>query len=249
MRIALVDRDATDAGLACRALHAAGHVCEVFSNGYALIEECAQRRFDLVILDCMMHDMHGEEALRQLRDTTTGHMPVLFITYGSGDFGIKSVSSLHAHDYLLKPVSPNVLVTRVEALGRSVRLASPVTTEVYGDYEFDTMAENAIVKGRVVSLTHKEFELAMLFFRNLNRSLAREDILNRVWRRMSDVSSRTLDTHVSVLRTKLGLIPDTGYLLTSVYGFGFRLEQIEAMRVGAQTGRAEQRLVDHLDVG
>jgi DNA-binding response OmpR family regulator len=211
------------------------------------MEECAQRRFDLVILDCMMHDMRGEESLRGLRDSTTGYMPVLFITYSSGDLGIKSMSSMRAHDYLLKPVAPGVLVTRVEALGRSVRRTSPVTTEVYGDYEFDTMAENVVVKGRVVTLTHKEFELAMLFFRNLNRSLAREDILNRVWRRMSDISSRTLDTHVSVLRTKLGLVPDTGYLLTSVYGYGFRLEQIEAMRLTAQARTQERRQADPLD--
>jgi DNA-binding response OmpR family regulator len=82
------------------------------------------------------------------------------------------------------------------------------------------------IEGRSVTLTQKEFELALLFFRHLGRPLSRAYIHETVWSRDAELSSRTLDTHVSRVRNKLDLRPAAGFRLVPVYSFGYRLEQI-----------------------
>jgi DNA-binding response OmpR family regulator len=84
------------------------------------------------------------------------------------------------------------------------------------------------MNGTQVDLTQKEFDLALLFFRNLGRPLSRAYILEAVWARDIEIPSRTMDTHVSRIRTKLQLRPDNGFRLAPVYSYGYRLEQIAA---------------------
>ena len=79
---------------------------------------------------------------------------------------------------------------------------------------------------QIIPVTQKEFALALLFFQHLGRPLSRAFIHEAVWSGDAELSSRTLDTHVSRVRTKLGLIPQRGYRLVPVYSFGYRLEQI-----------------------
>jgi DNA-binding response OmpR family regulator len=99
--------------------------------------------------------------------------------------------------------------------------------EVFGDYEFDLGRKHVLVKGNPVSLTQKEFELALLLFRHLSRPLSRAHLLDMIWKQATDIPSRTMDTHVSMLRAKLGLRPENGYRLTPIYGYGYRLERLE----------------------
>ena len=79
-----------------------------------------------------------------------------------------------------------------------------------------------------IDMTQKEFHLALLLFRNIGRPLSRGHIREEVWGHDSDVPSRTMDTHVSRVRTKLGLRPEDGYLLAPVYSYGYRLEHLKA---------------------
>jgi len=80
--------------------------------------------------------------------------------------------------------------------------------------------------GAVFELTGKDFDLAVLFLRNLGQLLPRSHIHEAVWETIGPVTSRTLDTHVSRIRNKLGLLPKNGSQLKSVYGQGYRLEQV-----------------------
>ncbi len=77
-----------------------------------------------------------------------------------------------------------------------------------------------------VATTAKEFHLALLLFRNIHRSLSRAHILEAVWGRNPDLPTRTLDAHISLVRGKLGLRPENGLRLSSVYSFGYRLESL-----------------------
>jgi DNA-binding response OmpR family regulator len=75
-------------------------------------------------------------------------------------------------------------------------------------------------------MTQKEFRLALLFFRHLDRPLSRAFILESVWPDQAELSSRSIDTHVSRVRSKLNLQPARGFRLVPVYSYGYRLEQI-----------------------
>lgn len=97
---------------------------------------------------------------------------------------------------------------------------------VFGDFEFDFGTRAVFVKGRAITLTQKEFSLALLLFRCMDAALSREQIFEAVWPSSAGAPSRTMDTHISVVRTKLGLRPENGYRLSPIYGYGYRLEQL-----------------------
>ena len=82
--------------------------------------------------------------------------------------------------------------------------------------------------GEQVSLTAKEFELAWFLFANLAKILSREYLLRNIWNVSSAVHTRTVDTHISRIRGKLGLRPEHGWKLSSVYHYGYRLEQLDS---------------------
>ena len=86
-----------------------------------------------------------------------------------------------------------------------------------------------MVGDQAISLTNKEFQLALLLFRNSGRLLSRSYILENVWGVRSELSTRTVDTHVSRLRNKLGIRPDRGWRLNAVYHHGYRLETAEQL--------------------
>jgi DNA-binding response OmpR family regulator len=132
-----------------------------------------------------------------------------------------------ADDCATKPVGAAVLLARVNSLlRRAYRPDQCGDRETYGAYEFDVGAKQVFLNGPAVDLTQKEFELALLLFRNMGRPLSRTYILGRVWKHVVDVSSRTMDTHVSMLRVKLNLRPEWGYRLAPVYGYGYRLDSV-----------------------
>jgi len=93
---------------------------------------------------------------------------------------------------------------------------------------FALRSSRLTIDGRTVALTPKEFALALLLFRHLDRPLSRAYIEESVWPESDDLASRTLDTHISRVRNKLGLQPANGFRLAPVYGYGYRLEQLPA---------------------
>jgi DNA-binding response OmpR family regulator len=152
------------------------------------------------------------------------------LTGRTGDGDIVHGLDIGADDYVTKPVNSAVLKSRVEALlRRSYGHATAPKIEAFGDHVFDPMGMSVTVRGTEVELTAKEFGLALLLFRNLNRPLSRAHIMETVWGRNPEIPSRTLDAHVSQIRGRLGLRPENGLRLASVYSFGYRLEQIDSV--------------------
>lgn len=133
-----------------------------------------------------------------------------------------------ADDRLVKPLSVPTPLARVGVLLRGHNPSKPVAErEVFGDYEFECDSKRVFVRGNSVTLTHKEFALALLFFKHLSRPLSRSHILDAIWKQGPGNPSRSMDTHVSMVRTKLGLRPESGYRLMPIYGYGYRLDRIE----------------------
>jgi DNA-binding response OmpR family regulator len=131
-----------------------------------------------------------------------------------------------ADDYMIKPIRSGELVARVNALLRRAYPAQTAEEHLeFGPYKFELRAGRLSFNNVHVEMTQKEFDLALLLFKNLGRPLSRAYILEAVWSRDIDVPSRTMDTHISRVRNKLALKPENGYRLAPVYSYGYRLEQ------------------------
>lgn len=228
MRLAILEDDADQAGLLQQALSAAGHDCQIFTSGKALIKEAGRESYDLFLLDWQVPDLSGEDVLRWVRSNVQAPVPVMFITNRDSEDDIVSALSQGADDYMKKPVGRAELLARVAALLRRAYPVKVADVIEYGHYRFDTKNEVLKANGEAVELTQKEFALALFLFNNLGRLLSRGHILQSVWGRSDDVPSRTMDTHVSRIRTKLNLRPENGFKLTPVYNYGYRLEQVSA---------------------
>lgn len=230
MRIAVLEDSLDQAHWMVNMLSQAGHACHHFTSGRDLLHVLSRETFDLLILDWQVPEVSGEKVLQWIRQNIAAHVPVIFVTAYTRDVDIMSILNSGADDYIVKPVSPGVLLARVGSLlRRAYGTDSSTMLEVFGDFEFDLPLEQVRRRGVPMTLTQREFALALLLFRNLGRPLARAHILEAVWRRVTDVPSRTMDTHISNVRTKLGLRPENGYRIASVYGYGYRLERISAV--------------------
>ena len=227
MRVAALDDDEAQVERVEQLLAGAGHRCVGFRAADALIATLRRETYDLLILDWNLPDMSGVDVARWARANLEPAPPILMLTSRTAEEDVVEGLNAGADDYVGKPVQPAVLLARVNALLRRAYPASGATrTETYGDHVFDTAAETASVAGEAVSLTAKEFSLALLLFRNIHRALSRAHILEAVWGRNPDLPTRTLDMHVSRVRTKLGLRPEYGFRLAPVYSYGYRLEQL-----------------------
>lgn len=228
MRIAVLDDDPAQTDFICQTLSAAGHACHAFSKGGELVKQLRRQTFDLLVLDWNVPDMAGDQVLHWVRQSLSSRLPVLFMTNRSRETDIASMLNSGADDYVVKPVSEPVLIARVGSLlRRAYQMQPPTLKETFGAYEFDLKSRQASVRGRPVALTQKEFDLALLLFQHLSRPLSRAHILDVIWKQSTDIPSRTMDTHVSMLRSKLGLRPENGYRLTPIYGYGYRLERVD----------------------
>ncbi len=228
MRIAALDDDEAQAETVSRLLSEAGHSCQTFHAGKALIAALRRETYDLLVLDWNLPDLTGLEAIAWARENLASPPPILLLTGRSDEGDVVKGLNAGADDYVIKPVQPTVLLARVNAL---LRRAYPENggggIETFGDYAFNIPADTVAVRGEAVALTAKEFGLALLLFRNTHRALSRAHILEAVWGRNPDLPTRTLDMHISRIRTKLNLRPENGFRLAPVYSYGYRLERLE----------------------
>ena len=225
--MAVLDDDPSQTDLVCQVLTSSGHICHPFQSGKEILNQLRRESYDMLVLDWQVPDLSGPEVLRWVRDKLPKTIPVLFITSRSGEDDIVEGLAAGADDYMIKPIRRSELVARVQAL---LRRAYPIQNSseqiVFNDYLFETRSGRLTLAGKPIEITQKEFDLALLFFRNLGRPLSRAYILEAVWSRDVDIPSRTMDTHVSRVRSKLQLRPENGYRLAPVYSYGYRLEQL-----------------------
>ena len=229
MRIAVLDNDRSQADLICQVLTAAGHSCQSYDSGKEMLAQLRKDSTDMVILDWQVADMDAVDVLRRVREKMPAHTPIMFMTSSSGEDDIVAGVGAGASDYMIKPLRRGELVARVQAM---LRRAYPAQNGAellqFGPYVFETRPGRLMMDGSLIDVTHKEFYLALLFFRNIGRPLSRAYIHEAVWIRETDVPSRTMDTHVSRVRNKLQLKPENGFRLVPVYSYGYRLEKLGA---------------------
>ena len=160
-------------------------------------------------------------------------IPVLFTTSRDREEDIVHALQSGADDYMIKPIRRSETLARITALLRRA-LPDPEEQALYScpPFEFDLGGQQVTVDDKPVALTNKEFQLALLLFRNSGRLLSRSYLLENVWGVRSELSTRTVDTHISRLRNKLGIRPERGWRLSAVYHHGYRLETAEQLETG-----------------
>ena len=229
MRIGVLDSDRSQADLICQVLTSAGHTCQTYDSGKDMLANLRKDSFDMLILDWLVGDLPGAEVLRRAKEKMSAATPMMFLTNSSAEDDIVAGITAGADDYMIKPLRRAELVARVQALLRRAYPSQNGAEQLqFGPYLFETRPGRLLKDGALIDVTHKEFYLALLFFRNIGRPLSRAFIHESVWIRETVIPSRTMDTHVSRVRNKLQLRPENGFRLVPVYSYGYRLEKLGA---------------------
>ena len=226
MRIAYLEDDADQALLIRKWLEEAGHICHYFDRGHALQRSLARESFDLYILDWHLPDTDGLQVLKEIR-TSVPTALVIFATARDRDDDIARGLQAGADDYITKPVRQGELLARIEAVARRQRGPQTTTSDLLelGPFKLNRSARTVECDGRRVELTDKEYALAEFFFLHAEKVVSRQHLLEAVWGLQAKAQTRTVDPHVSRLRTQLGLGGEHGWRLASVHQFGYRLER------------------------
>ena len=240
MRIAVLDDDPLQLELIGRVVREAGHHAQLYESGLAYLQALRRESFDMLLVDWEVPDMSGPEIVRWAREHLTATLPIVFITHRSEERDIVEGLACGADDFIIKPVRVAELTARINALLRRAYPQSREDVQVFGPYRFTQSTFTAEFHGQCVTLTHREFALAVLLFQNLGRLMSRDHLREAVWGQNAEVLSRTLDTHVSRLRQVLRLRPGHEYTISAVYGLGYRLDALGSTTTLAHDMHAPQ---------
>ena len=178
---------------------------------------------DLIILDIMLPKMDGIEILKKLKSNpNTEKYPVIMATAKGSEYDKISALNLGADDYLTKPFGMLEMVARIKAVLR--RVDGDNTKSIFSNGKIEIREENhlAFVNGEPITLTLKEYDLLLLFLKNIGKVFSRDRLLEAVWGEDFLGETRTIDVHVGTLRTKL---KNLGYLIETVRGVGYKMEK------------------------
>ncbi len=228
MRIAALDDEPSQLELLRHTMEGIGHECHCYTDGRTLLRDLRQQTFDLLILDWSLPDVSGPTVVKWIRQDLASRLPVLFVTNRREEADMVEGLTAGADDFMVKPIRIAELEARVRALLRRAYPRQHEAEVAFGPYHFLLHSRTLQVGGEPIELKHREYELALFLFQNLGRLLSREHLREAVWGVGPDAPSRSLDTHISRLRTKLDLRPSNGFLLSAIYGLGYRLEAIDA---------------------
>lgn len=213
-RILIVESDASDACALEDGLRRHGHEVAAVDRGSVALE--SHEGVDLVLLDLELPDLDGLEVCKAIRSVSC--VPMIIVTARGSELDRVLGLQAGADDYLVKPYGFRELMARVEAVMRRVRTQRRLGHAIdRGPLHIDVNSREVSVDGRDVGLTRKEFDLLCLLASHPDTVISRKRLLQQVWD--DSWSRRTVDTHVSSLRGKLG---GSSWIIT-VRGVGFKL--------------------------
>lgn len=230
MRVAILEDDPDQAEIAALWLADAGCRVRCYGDAHSFLQAVRRDSFDLYLLDWELPDRSGVEALEQLRGEYADTTPAIVATVRDAEQDVVRALEAGADDYVVKPLRRNELAARVNAILR--RVSGKTMQEQVIDahpYRIDLVSRAITLRGQDIALTNREFSLAVLLFRNPGKMISRGHILEQIWGIENDnVSTRTVDTHISRLRKKLAINDANGWSLAAIYQHGYRIEKLEA---------------------
>jgi two-component system, OmpR family, response regulator len=218
-RLLVVDDEKTILELLSGSLRLAGFEVTTAASGAEAVRAAASRRPDLVLLDVMMPDGDGFEALRRMRSAGI-EVPVIFLTARDEEPDRVNGFDLGADDYVTKPFSLNELLGRIRAVLRRSRPGDPGSRLCVADLELDEDAHEVKRAGAVIDLTPTEYRLLRFLMLNAGRVVSKDQILDHVWEGDPARDGNVVEPCVSYLRRKV----DQGQqlrLIHTVRGFGY----------------------------
>jgi DNA-binding response OmpR family regulator len=222
--ILLVEDDERISEPLVRILTAEGFEVTHVDCGVAALDSVARGLPDLVLLDLTLPDIDGLDVCRKLRSTSP-QLPIVMLTARSDEVDVIVGLNAGADDYVAKPFRLAELVARIRA---RLRIAEQVhhgaQTLSGAGLRVDTRARRAYRGEREIDLTTKEFDLLALLMSKPGTTFTREEIMRAVWDEHWWGPTRTLDTHVSTLRRKIGDDTDPPSIIVTLRGVGFRFE-------------------------
>ena len=225
VNILIVEDDADINRLLCAILEGAGYTCRAAFSGSEALLWAEKYDYDLVLLDLMLPGCTGEEFIQRIRWGKT--MPIIVVSAKMGISDRVNVLKLGADDFIPKPFNNAEVLARVEAQLRRSRQFSVSTSEVLssGPLTLDLDSHAALLDGREISLTSREFDILALLMKNPRRACSRAQIYESVWGEDFIGDDNTVNVHVSNLRSKLAKAdPEHSYIKT-VWGIGFKLAE------------------------
>lgn len=199
--------------------------CQVFDKARDLIKQIPFEVPDILLLDWNLPKVGGIDVLHWLKGSRYDTIPVIFLTSRNNEEDIVTALTDGADDYITKPASEAILKARIKAVARRLKTNNVENNDnVFSiPYQFDHKTNTISYKNITVTLTNKEYDLALYFFKNESLIISRDQLLESIWVKSSSISTRTVDTHVSRLRKKLLLDGTHGWKLISIYHQGYKL--------------------------
>ena len=225
--VGLLEDDPDMAALVSSWLEESGYAVRLFRSATEYRRRQGGEAVDLLLLDWVLPDGSGIEVIEAIRSSPNNRLPVVFLTSRDSEDDIVRGLASGCDDYVVKPPQQRVLIARLEAVLRRHGVEGNGEETIDATpYLVDTKRRRIGIAGRDIELTQREYDLASFLFRRRGRIVSRDALLENVWNLSSVVSTRTVDTHVSRLRKKLGMGGENGWRLTAIYQHGYRLEQV-----------------------
>src|SRR5215467_12582885 len=197
-------------------------------DGEQALKILQREKPNLVILDLMLPGLSGLELCKLLRDRPqTAQLPILMLTAKAGEADKVVGLEMGADDYLAKPFSPREMVARVRAILRRTEGPAAESTASYarGALRIDFDTYEVFVRGKIIKLTLKEFELLRFLVQNPSRVLSRDQLLDRVWGGETFVTPRTVDVHIRRLRKAIEKDDRNPQWILTLRGVGYKFDE------------------------
>jgi DNA-binding response OmpR family regulator len=205
-------------------LRRAGFQVQTVADGSSALSCLEKKLPDLVVLDVMLPEVDGLSILRWIRDK--GDTPVILVTARREEVDRIAGLEMGADDYVVKPFSPQELVSRVRAVLRRTKSSETASAEplVYGDLTIEMTTRLVTLSGKEITLTSREFDLLWLLASHPRQVFSREHLLQRVWGSSDYIDPSTVTVHLRRLREKIEPVPSQPCHLVTVWGVGYKFE-------------------------
>ncbi len=206
-------------------LRRAGYQVQVVQDGQTALNALAEKLPDLVVLDLMLPKVDGLSVTRWLRDRSD--VPIIILTARRDESDRIAGLEMGADDYVVKPFSPQELVSRVRAVLRRTRSSEEDAPEhplVFSSLTIDPQTRLVNARGLEITLTAKEFDMLWLLARHPRQVFTRDQLLERVWGLSDFIDPGTVTVHVRRLREKIEMDPSNPNLILTVWGVGYKFE-------------------------